>query len=85
MPSRFEVLHSKQPDLRRQELLLNRKQRGQLHIARMQLNLDDRAVENLEFDKAKVLNGERGCVVIGIGIAQCREKLGAVLDHPLPV
>src|SRR6516225_4103011 len=51
----------------------------------MQLNFDDRAVEDLKFYESEILYCKQCSIIVRIGIAQRRQELGAVFDHPLPV
>ena len=41
------------------ELLLNREQRGQWHIARMEVDLDDPVAQGLQTDEAEVFSAKR--------------------------
>jgi len=83
MPRAFEIFDAEQLDARRQYLLLDSKQRRQLGIARVQIYLDDRVVEQLKSDEAQVPHGKCGRIVVGFGVPQCSQKFGAVLDQPL--
>lgn len=85
LPRGGEVFDAKQPDGRSQQLLLHREQRWQLDIVRVQLDLDHRLVEDLEFDKAEILYRKGRAVVIRVEVAQRGKELGAVLHHPAPI
>jgi hypothetical protein len=85
LPTDVKIFQPKQLDFGGQDLLLNRKQRRDLDVMRMQIDFDYRIVEDLKSDKSHVLNGKGHAIVIGFRISQCRAKLGAVLKHPRPL
>jgi hypothetical protein len=49
----------------------------------MKFYLDYRVVQDLKLDKTEIFHGKGGGIVIGVGIAQRGEKLGAIFEHPL--
>lgn len=83
MPTSLEISDAKQVDPGQQQLLLDGEQSRQLHVSWVKLNLDDRVVQHLKFNKTEVLYCERRAVVIGIAVTQRRKKLSAILEHPL--
>jgi len=72
LPTRIEILDAKQADFGGQQLLLYRQQGREFDIVRVQLDLDDRPLDHLEFDEAEIFDRERDGIVIGIGVPQCR-------------
>src|ERR1700730_13061183 len=84
-PCQVKEVNTEQFGLVGNDLLLYCQQRRKLNVVRMQLDLDQRVVKELKPDEAEVLHREQRRVVIRIGIAQRRQKLGAVLEHPPPV
>jgi len=85
VPRRIEISDAEQLDPGRQQLLLGGKQGLQLDIARVQLDLDDRLLEELKLDEAEIFDGEGYGVIIGGGIAQQRQKFLAVREHPAAI
>jgi len=83
MPARVEILDPKQAQIRRKQLLLHRKQRGQLDSARVQLDLDNRLPDHLELDEPEISDGEGNGIVIGVGVAQRSEELRCTGQYPL--
>jgi hypothetical protein len=85
VPRGIEISDAEQLDPGRQQLLLRRQQGGQLDIARVQLDLDDRLLEKLKPDEAKIFDGVGYAVIIGRGIAQQRQKFLAVRKYPAAI
>jgi len=85
MPLVLEILDAEQIGAGLAEQPLERRQRAQIDIARMQLDLGDQTIEHLKFHKAEVPDGEADRVVIGVGIAQRGVKFLAIRQHPFAV
>src|SRR5678815_2106278 len=79
-----EMLDAEQADFRGEQLPLHREQRHLIDIARMQLDLDDRLVQDLELDETKIPDGIANSVIIGLGVTQRAQKLWAVGKYPIP-
>jgi len=84
LPRGVEIPDPKQPDIRRQQLLLHREQSGEFDGVGVQLDLDDRLIEDLKLDETLIFDGEGYRVVIRIGVAEGSQKLAAVLLDPSP-
>ena len=79
------MLDAEQADFRGEQLPLHREQRHLIDIARMQLDLDDRLVQDLELDETKIPDGIANSVIIGLGVTQRAQKLWAVGEIPNPL
>jgi len=60
------MLDAEQADFRGEQLPLHREQRHLIDIARMQLDLDDRLVQDLELDETKIPDGIANSGLLGI-------------------
>jgi hypothetical protein len=67
------------------ELLLNREQRRERHIARMEVDLDDLVMQGLQTDEAEVFYSEDKWVVFRIHVAQGGEEFRRADLDPLPI
>ncbi|MGH7058946.1 MAG: hypothetical protein ACREFH_01065 [Stellaceae bacterium] len=85
MPGSIEIFDPEQPDPRQQQFLLSSQQRRERDIAWVQLNLDDRISQRLEFYKAEILYRKPDRIVIRVGITEGGQKPGAAAEHPFSV
>lgn len=67
------------------ELLLNREQRRERHVARMEVDLDDLVMQGLQTDEAEVFYSEDKWVVIRIHVTQGGEEFRRADLDPLPI
>jgi len=84
-PLGVEMLDAKQLGRRLLELVLDREQRRQRDIARVQLDLGHQPIEDLILDEAEVADGETDGVVVRVGIAERGEEVVAPGQHPPPL
>ena len=85
MPGGIKIPDAEQLDAGRQQLLLGGEQGRQFDVAGVQLDLDDRLLDDLQLDETEIFDGEGNGVIIGRGIAQHREEFFGIRQHPTAV